>query len=182
MILRIIPNGESNADIIFFSKELGKITARAQSVRKLESTMRMHLMRYSHVMIDLVRGKNTWRLTGIATIDRWKAGSLFEVMHKIVRLVEFLVRGEESHTELFIFLVNFFHFLESISGRIESESHLFREGVEITGVITLLYELGYWNHDHFSPKLSIENIHYARDHKKELVQQINQALEATQLT
>jgi recombinational DNA repair protein (RecF pathway) len=69
LIIRITPNGEANMDVTFFTRDLGKITARVQSARKSESKMRMHLTRYNHVMIDLVRGKSIWRLTGVQSLS-----------------------------------------------------------------------------------------------------------------
>ena len=105
IIMRTLPQGEASIDIVFFTRNLGKILARAQSARKSESKMRMHITRYNQVVIDTVRGKSIWRLTGIAEQSRNQLfGQKFflTAIHRIMRLSEFLSNdptvAPEPHT------------------------------------------------------------------------------------
>ena len=171
-VIRITPNGEANLDVTFLTRDLGKITARAQSARKVESKMRMHLTRYNNVVIDVVRGKSVWRLTGIATHE---PGAIFNspvflhAWHRMISLAEHLIRGEEAHPELF----DFFKLISTWQGK--------PGGLELFGVIHVLDMLGYW-HGERLPELPTEEIlDTCLKNKKELVKMINESIEATQI-
>lgn len=176
-IVRIIPQGEANFDVVFFTADFGKITARAQSARELRSTMRMYLVRYGFVTINLVRGKNIWRLTGIAGFSenapdpRYLTQTPFP---KITRLVEQLIVGETGQQEIFEYLYDYAHFLNS------HHDHLIQEGSELVAVIRVLDLLGYWDektHSEINPEICKKNF----GQKKELVKKINESLERSQM-
>ena len=46
-----------------FTRDLGMIQASAQGVRKMSSKLRFILQDYSYVKVDLVKGKDFWRVT-----------------------------------------------------------------------------------------------------------------------
>ncbi len=172
LIIRITPHGEASQDVTFLTRDLGKITARAQSARKAESKMRMHLTRYNHVMIDVVRGKNVWRLTGITTIEQssvFKNSQFLQIWHRIVSLAEHLVRGEESHPELFDLFIGFM------------KQKVVNAGLELFGVIHVLDMLGYWHGEKLSMVPTEELLNACLENKKELVKMINESIEATQI-
>lgn len=174
IILRVIPSGEASSDVVFFTREFGKITTRVQSARKIESKMRMHLTKYNHVVIDMVRGKNMWRLTGITTIDPttvFHDRGLLHAWHRMVSLAEFLIRGEEVHEELFNFFINMMH-----SSKISNTKAL-----ELFGVIHVLDMLGYWHGERLSKQLTEDVLEYCHHHTKTLVKMINESIEATQI-
>ena len=180
IIIRITPNGEASLDVTFFTRDLGKIIARVQSARKHESKMRMHLIRYNHVVIYLVRGKNVWRLTGIhgmRKLDVFQNEEFLRAWYRTTSLAEHLIRGEEPHPEIFDFLVQL------------SETPSFRGGdtrsvtgaLELFGVIHVLDMLGYW-HGEKLPLIPTEEILVTcLGNKKELVKMINESIEATQI-
>lgn len=175
IIMRTIPSGEASSDVVLFTRDLGKITARVQSARKIESTMRMHLTKYNHVTVDVIRGKNTWRLVGINTIHPplifKKQPPVMHGWYRMISLAEYLIRGEEEQKNLFDF---FIHVLTTPLER-------FTEGLELFGVITVLDMLGYWNGASLGVTVSEHYLQYCIDHKKELVKMINESIEATQI-
>jgi len=172
LIIRITPNGEASQDVTFLTRDLGKITARAQSARKAESKMRMHLTRYNHVMIDVVRGKNVWRLTGVNTLEEnnvFKNSQFLQMWHRIVALAEHLVRGEEPHPELFDLFIGL------------SKEKSTNAGLELFGVIHVLDMLGYWHGEKLPMVPTGEVLNTCLENKKELVKMINESIEATQI-
>jgi len=191
IIARVIPNGESSLDVVFLTKDLGKITARAQGTRKIESKMRMHIKRYSHVTIDAVRGKSVWRLTGISQVAPHKifANDLFlKSIHRVLRLAEFLIQGEEPHQELFEFFLKLFSYVDARLSVAAPGEELFQpidkieaEGLEIFGVVQVLEKLGYWEGEKLAETPTIEILKKCSECKKELVAMINESIGATQI-
>lgn len=172
LIMRIVPNGEANLDVAFFTRDFGKITARVQSARKHESKMRMHLTRYNHVMIDVVRGKAVWRLTGIhamGNLSVFRDEKFLSAWYRIISLAEHLVRGEEPHPDLFELFINIGSWKGSTGG------------LEVFGVIQVLHLLGYWHELLVSSVPNEEILEQCIARKKELVKMINESLEATQI-
>jgi recombinational DNA repair protein (RecF pathway) len=179
IVLRLIPNGEANHDVVFFTRNFGKIMARAQSGRKHESKMRMFLIRFNSVTIDTVRGKSIWRLTGITseTIGSvFKNEYLLQSVYRMFRLTEFLIQGESPHPELFDFFQGILNLdLGESLGVKESK------GLEIFCVIKILEYLGYWQGDGFPVSPTKEILNNCSEQKKELVKKINDSISATQI-
>jgi hypothetical protein len=200
IIMRIIPNGEANRDVVFLTRDLGKITARSQSARKIESKMRMHLTRYNHVVIDVVHGKIIWRLTGIHAIEKhnlFQDNKILHAWHRAMTLVEHLIRGEEAHPELFDFFVGILGWIDKNLSVVQTSPGFLPEttlswkervpntdislGLELFLVIHVLEKLGYWNGDVIPEIPNAEILEEMSSNKKELVAKINASLEATQI-
>lgn len=62
LILSSAPSGESNKFYKIFTEELGLVGAHAQAVREGKSKLRYILHERSFVTLDLVRGKEVWRM------------------------------------------------------------------------------------------------------------------------
>ena len=195
IILRTIPSGEANKDVVFLTRDLGKITARAQSARKMESKMRMHLARYASVMIDVVRGKSIWRLTGIT--DSGKRNNLLDMgfvsaFARAAFLAEHLIRGEDAHGELF----DFFKGILTMGGEwsagglsISTASNDqscppadLTTALELFLVIHVLTKLGYWSGELFPEIPTREILEKISQQKKQIVSSINESIEATQIS
>lgn len=177
IILRLIPVGEANLDVVFFTRLFGKITVRAQSVRKHESTMRMFLTRFRVVTIDVVRGKVVWRLTGITGLSSqnlFKEEIILQSAYRMFRLTEFLVQGELAHPDLF----DFFKRVITLPTDQLPESS---KGFEIFCVITMLDYLGYWHGSWNRGEFSQEIYRSCFENRKELVKKINESISATQI-
>ncbi len=174
LILRIVPHGEASLDVTFLTRDLGTITARAQSGRGAESKMRMQLTRYHHVVIDVVRGKNIWRLTGITEMGHYHIftdAQFLRAWHRMTLLAEHLIRGEDAHSELFDFFI-------ALAQNSDTRSNA---GVEIFGVIHVLDMLGYWHGEKFPKLPTHEILDRCFEQKKDLVKMINESIGATQI-
>lgn len=181
IVLRVVPNGEANSDVVLFTRDLGKITVRAQSARKQESKMRMHLTRFRIVTVDLVKGKNTWRLTGITGEpigNQVFSDGVFQPLTRVIRLSEFLIHGEEAHPALYDF---FKYYLSGVSHEAQSTVPGYSKGFEIVGVIKLLEHLGYWHGNQVGEVITATVVEECYGNRSVLVKQINESISATQI-
>ncbi|MDD5153028.1 MAG: recombination protein O N-terminal domain-containing protein [Candidatus Pacebacteria bacterium] len=62
--------GESSRFYKIFTEELGLISARAQAVRESKSKLRYSLQDFSWAYLDLVRGKEVWRITSAGECEK----------------------------------------------------------------------------------------------------------------
>jgi recombinational DNA repair protein (RecF pathway) len=127
-----VAEGDSVLDI--YTQEFGMIRARARSVRLETSKLRYQSRIASLVRVELVRGKNEWKLTGAQ-----QQALLTEPLHvhafmRVAKLLRTLIQGEEKHTYLFAALMQLF--MNMHKGRVVAEE-------ELLGVARTLYALGY---------------------------------------
>lgn len=64
-LLREFARGEADKELCFLTERFGVIYVHASGIRKLSSKNRMHLVSGVRLALSLVKGKNTWRLTGV---------------------------------------------------------------------------------------------------------------------
>lgn len=173
---------ESNKLITLFTREFGLLRAHTQSSRELKSKMRAHLGTLSVVDVDLVRGRDMWRMTGIHT--RTSGVSLvqhylYSTYVKIADILKRLLVGEDPHTELFNDIISFFDLAtDTTLSRFISE-------IEIIMMARILNHLGYWNDDSsyitdpdpYKPEV----FQWVSEQRSVLVQKINHGLEISQL-
>jgi DNA repair protein RecO (recombination protein O) len=106
IILRGIPDGESNKYLNVFTRELGLVGAAARSVRHAKSKLRYGLQDYSISLVSLVRGKEVWRLINAVPASsvysdlKEKPDSL-RAAARLLSLLRKLIAGEERHPELY---------------------------------------------------------------------------------
>jgi recombinational DNA repair protein (RecF pathway) len=62
VIIKSLPSGESNKLFWLFTQELGLIVAVATGVRKGTAKLKGQLVDYAFIDVDLVKGKDVWRL------------------------------------------------------------------------------------------------------------------------
>lgn len=96
---------EADKLLYIFTRDLGMVIASASGLRKASSKLRFVLQDYSHVNVDLVRGKDLWRVTSASKIEN---GINFSVRHpafpifaNISRLLKKLLTGEEPSPSLY---------------------------------------------------------------------------------
>lgn len=184
IVLRIISQGEASIDAVLFTRDLGKITVRAQSARKQESKMRMHLTRFRVVTVDLVKGKNTWRLTGItgeAVAPAIAQDATLKPLYRVFRLSEFLIQGEVAHPELYGFFKSYVATPPQNIAPPSITDETLSKGFEIFGVIKLLEHLGYWNGQLFDFAPEHHVLEHCYTNRKDLVKKINESISATQI-
>lgn len=116
IILSSAPIGESNRFYKIFTEELGLIGGSAQSVREGKSKLRYTLQDFSIVNVDLVRGKEVWRIVsagshnplGIIKNDPPR----LKLFASYCALLSRLIHGEGRDQELFDEIVRVADFIE----------------------------------------------------------------------
>ena len=106
VILRSIPVGEANKRYWLFTEELGLVVANAQSVRKSTSKLAGQLVDYSFIEVDLVKGRDIWRITSATGVHNPLAYSLRSPLARpyvrtLATLERFLAGEGEEHREIF---------------------------------------------------------------------------------
>ncbi|MCI5051299.1 MAG: recombination protein O N-terminal domain-containing protein [Candidatus Pacebacteria bacterium] len=181
VILKTKNMRESNKLIVLYTQKFGLIYCSLQSVRELKSKMRFHTNLYSLVTVDLVQGRDIWRVTGIHentsslsfTESHW-----FSILAKFSSLINRLCSGEEPHEEIWQNIEYLFDHYDQIT---ENNT----EFIEIIFTIRILSSLGYWEGN----EPFLESIEYFNNvffmfitkNKKKLIAKINQRLSDTQL-
>lgn len=133
--------GETGRYYSIFTRDLGMIYASAQGVRKITSKLRFVLQDFSYIKVDLVQGKDFWRVTSASktnALDQLtkNAGTL-EVVSNVSNLLKRLLAGVEPNQTLFIDLINGLSILENI----EKKEDL--RNIEAILVLRILNNLGY---------------------------------------
>lgn len=137
-----MPTGESNHFYKIFTEDLGLVGAVAQSVREERSKLRYVLQDFSWITLDLVRGKEIWRVTSAGeenALLKIKGDTFrFKLFARACSLVLRLVHGEGREDELFYDLARLASFLES-----RSVHARLLESFEAIIVLRILAHLGY---------------------------------------
>ncbi len=180
-----VNTGEANRYISIFTKDLGLVRAMAQGVRKITSKLRYSLQDFSYSKIDLVAGRDIWRITNAEKISAYEKAigdpQLFKIFSRILKLLKRLCPGEEKNEELFEDIKSSFIFMEN-----EMLTEFEREGFELAVVLRMLYHLGYFGGkedlDIFVKNpINHELLQSAHEKRKSIVSEINQSLQESQL-
>ncbi len=169
------PAREDSKVLILYTRELGLVHAYAQGIRKLSSRLRFTLQDFSEAQVDLVRGKDMWRLTTAVPIRSYSSvvtnQSSERIIARISSLLIRLVTGEEANDELFDVISEAYNTLE----KADHISEQYRS-IELLFVARILITLGYLPVQNLAPELLSD---IAFQHR--LIRDINQALTETQL-
>ncbi len=178
------PKGEDSKILFLFTRELGLVYAHAQGLRKLSSKLRYTLQDLSRVQVDLVRGKEVWRVTTAVPAEAGgrlrRAPANAAVFARIASLLIRLVTGEEANEELFGVLSRAITLLDQES--LSSEKYRM---IELLSVSRILTALGYLSRpapvlfQEGEEEIPQEFSDIAYQHR--LIRDINQALAASQL-
>lgn len=151
LILGSVSTRESNKYYRIFTEELGLVGATAQAVRKLSSKLRYTLQDFSWINVDLVRGREVWRITSAVPEERDPAhrGEIFSenriLLARVCALVARLVHGEEQNKLLFNELSNITEFL-----RKEIIPQSLHQSFETCATMRVLSYLGYDNFETYT--------------------------------
>ncbi len=176
--------GETGKYYSIFTKDLGMIYACAQGVRKMSSKLRFILQDFAYLKIDLVQGKDFWRVTSASKTNILenvsKNSSTLKVFFNIASLLKRLLAGVEPNPALFSDLINGLAVLE----KIEKEADL--RNVEAVMVLRILNNLGYIGGDKILENLITspfeqELIYEASKQRRDVLKEINKALKETHL-
>jgi len=175
--------GETGRYYSVFTRDLGMIYASAQGVRKMSSKLRFVLQDFSYVKIDLVQGKDFWRVTSASKTNKLgeisKNKETFEIFYNIASLLKRLLAGVEPNEILFTDLIKGLSVLE------KSESKDLRN-IEAIIVLRILNNLGYIGgsdklQDLVKSPFEPELIYEVSKSRTEVLNQINKALKETHL-
>jgi DNA repair protein RecO (recombination protein O) len=175
--------GEAGKCFYIFTRDLGMIYASAQGVRKITSKLRFILQDYAYVKIDLVQGKDFWRVTSASKTNKLenicKNSGTFEVFFNVANLLKRLLAGVEPNEILFADLINGLAVLE------KSETKDLRN-IEAIIVLRILNNLGYIGGNeilqNFIKSPFEENLIYEISKSRpQVLSQINKALKETHL-
>ena len=177
-------SGETGKYYSIFTRNLGMITASAEGVRKMSSKLRYVLQDFSYLKIDLVQGKNMFRITNASKTNILelitKQPETFEIFANIARLLKRLLAGVESNEALFVDLSNGLLVLEKANTKEDLRN------IEAIIVLRILNNLGYIGENNVLKNLTrspfeedlIFNVSKSRTY---VLQQINRALKETHL-
>jgi len=176
--------GEAGKYYTIFTRDLGLVNASAQGVRKISSKLRFVLQDFSYLKIDLVRGKDFWRITNVSKTNKLedisRQHSTFEIFINISKLLKRLLTGEYPNEILFDDLLDGLIFLEKCKVAEELRN------IEVVVVLRILNHLGYVG-DNESLK-NIIKLPYgdglvveAKKNRTKIVSEINHALHETHL-
>lgn len=183
LILDYVDSGEHNRLYWLFTAELGLIVATASGVRTTKSKLNPRLQQYNIVTLEVVRGKEMWRITNVLSdeISCWELSKNAQaVVARVSALIRRLYIGEEANHLLFADVEEAFLKL----GRIFDSGTI--DAVETLLVLKILYHLGYWEEHqkhyplHFSP-FSSEVLETTQRKKEDLRERIVESLRESHL-
>ncbi len=176
--------GEAGKYYSIFTRDLGLIYAGAQGVRKVSSKLRFVLKDFAYLKIDLVQGKDFWRITSCSKTNELEEitknpGGL-AVFSNIARLLKRLLAGEEPNPNLFHDVLAGVLVLEKTTGGEDLRN------IEGVMVLRILKNLGYIGQDKAFDAL-VESpfesglIFEASKSRIKILSEINKALKETHL-
>lgn len=134
--------GESSRLFFILTRDFGLVSVLAQGIRALASRLRYQTQSGYLLRLDLVRGREFWRLTGALRSEEW--APLANDPVKLVaaaalhRLLRRLIRGETSQPELFLELKSGLSFITTNDLSLSA-----RRSFLIVAGLRLVYHLGY---------------------------------------
>ncbi|MEI7765705.1 MAG: DNA repair protein RecO, partial [bacterium] len=176
--------GEAGKYYAIFTRDLGMINASAQGVRKISSKLRFVLQDFSYIKLDLVQGKDFWRLTSASKTNKLddiaKGHVSFEIFSNISRLLKRLLTGEYPNSTLFADLIEGLHFLEKAKTYDEAQN------IEVIIVLRILNNLGYLGSNEALKNITKSPyedslIFEAGQRRTKILQEINKAIHETNL-
>lgn len=185
LILGGMTRSEGDKILFCYTKDMGLIFAHAKSIREGRSKLRYALQTFAHTEIDLVSGKSGWRLISARPIESfrgsWGNGEKRRILARQAQLLRRLIQGEERHEKLFSDVLRGITFLHGIS----DDASL--ADAELLMVVRLLDELGYWGERETFAQLlddnawSSESLEYVRLIRPQLLSEVNNSLQSSQL-
>jgi DNA repair protein RecO len=177
--------GEANKIFSIYTRELGLVKAMAQGVRLNKSKLRFSLQDFSYGNIDLVRGKEFWRITSAKQISsfpliRANLNSLIFIM-RVSKLLERLCVGESPNEKIFSNIIQAFTLLDT-----ENIENNEREALELHLILHIMHSLGYIGDSDILEKYLHSSFDHSKiakllDERRSIIAHINKALSESQL-
>src|SRR3989344_2909369 len=176
--------GEAGRYYSIFTRDLGMIYASAQGVRKMSSKLRFVLQDFAYLKIDLVQGKDFWRITNAAKTNELEtliqSPGKFSVFASIAQLLKRLLAGVEPNEELFADLINSLQILEKAQTKDDLRN------IEAIMVLRIVSNLGYIGGNEvletfIKSPFEESMIFEAGKNRRAILSEINKALKETHL-
>ncbi len=177
--------GEANKMFTIYTKEMGLVRAVAQGVRLSKSKLRFALQDFSYANIDLVRGRDIWRVTSATTITsfpyaRSDRQSLL-LIARISKLIERLCDGEEANEKIFNDFIQALYILDDSATSTET-----RTALELHLVLRIMHTLGYIGEsgilaEYLESDFSTVGIEALLAERQSIIAHINKALNESHL-
>ena len=175
--------GETGKYYAIFTRDLGMIYASAQGVRKISSKLRFVLQDFAYLKIDLVKGKDFWRITSVSKTNKLENLShpeFFGTFVNISKLLKRLLAGEDPNKDLFVDLIGVLHILEKSKTKEELRN------IEAIIVLRVLNNLGYIGgneilQEFIKSPFEEELVFKVPESRAKILHQINKALKETHL-
>ena len=177
--------GEANKILTIYTREMGLIRATAQGIRLAKSKLRYSLQDFSYAKIDLVHGRDIWRVTSATTITsfpytRSDKQSLI-LIARIVKLLERLCDTEEPNIKIFDDLIKSLYLLDVVD-----VDPMLREALELHLVLRVMHTLGYIEestilNQYLNADFDNESIESLLKEKRSIISHINKAINESQL-
>lgn len=144
IVLYRFETGEADLTLLILTPEFGSISAHAQGARRESGKMRAHIQTFATARVTLVRGKHTWRLTGVEASSAPVAPLRGESLQAFTRIVTFVRRmtlNNEASADIFDAVLQA---RTKLPAYIEKEQI---ENTELETIATILASLGYLSTD-----------------------------------
>lgn len=90
LVLDKIENKEADGTVVFYSFDLGKVSAKARSIKKITSKLSAHLEPLNFVNVRLIE-KNGFQVADALTLNRQpELRSNPEILAKFLRIIQFI--------------------------------------------------------------------------------------------
>ena len=142
IIVRGIDYSEGDSQKIIFTRDLGLLSARAQSIRKLASKLRFSLQDYHLSRVSLINGKAGWRIVSARFEESFfeyfrNDKSKLKALARVISLTEKITPYEEKNSEIFFALILFVEDLKIFNTEEEIKN------IECVYALRTLHRLGY---------------------------------------
>lgn len=164
---------------------MGLVYAVAQGIRLNKSKLRFTLQDFSYVNVDLVRGKELWRVTSARHISSFPltraCSQSLILMMRVGKLIERLCTGESPNEVIFDDFIQALYLLD-----IEDVSPSYREALELHLVLRIMNSLGYIGDSDILSKylcssFDCNKIDMLLKERQSIIAHINKALTESQL-
>lgn len=177
--------GEADKIVTLYTRELGLVRAVAQGIRLQKSKSRFALQDFSLAEVDLVQGRDIWRITSTKSITTFpfirRDKKSLTLIFRISKLITRLCTGEESSPEIFDGLMQVFYLLDN-----ENLNEKNREAMELYLVFKIVYELGYVGQSEYFDKFmgkdfEVKHVEDLLKDRKSIIAHINKAIRESHL-
>jgi len=168
-----------------YTREMGLVRAMAQGIRLHKSKLRFTLQDFSYINVDLVKGRELWRVTSAKHISsfpfaRSSTPSLL-LITRISKLLERLCTGESPSENIFNDFIQALYLLDD-----ENMTPHSREALELHLVLRIMNSLGYIGDSDILSKYLSSSFDYNKTEmllkeRQSIIAYINKALNESQL-